>query len=75
MRCYCVRSTENSWRRKFDLGSAYNASLFHCNKKISHSSLLSMPLVENSESEGRCSFRLRRIGAAASFPGISDTFK
>ncbi|XP_074626371.1 uncharacterized protein LOC141884480 [Acropora palmata] len=34
-----------------------------------------MPLVEQSESGDRCSFRLRRIGTAATFPGISDTFK
>ncbi|XP_068754276.1 transcription factor 19-like [Montipora capricornis] len=34
-----------------------------------------MPLVEQSDSGNRCSFRLRRIGTAATFPGISDTFK
>lgn len=31
--------------------------------------------MEQSESGDRCSFRLRRIGTAATFPGISDTFK
>lgn len=34
-----------------------------------------MPLVDNSEAGDRSSFRLRRIGTPATFPGISDTFK
>ncbi|XP_078374711.1 uncharacterized protein LOC144658207 isoform X2 [Oculina patagonica] len=34
-----------------------------------------MPLVDNSEAKDRSSFRLRRIGTPATFPGISDSFK
>jgi len=34
-----------------------------------------MPLVDNSVAGDRYSFRLRRIGIPATFPGISDTFK
>jgi len=36
---------------------------------------LKMPLVEQAESGDRFSFRLRRIGTPATYPGISDTFK
>ena len=38
-------------------------------------SMSKMPLVDNSEAGDRSSFRLRRIGTPATFPGISDTFK
>ncbi|XP_022784740.1 uncharacterized protein LOC111325237 isoform X2 [Stylophora pistillata] len=34
-----------------------------------------MPLVDSSEAGDRSSFRLRRIGIPATYPGIGDTFK
>lgn len=48
-------------------------------KKVLHCDLITsnskMPLVDSSEDGERYSFRLRRIGIPATYPGIGNTFK